>query len=473
MDRPAVLAANAARVLRDNHNGVMTKAAPGLYPHQWSWDAAFNTVGWASLDLPTAAAELNALFRGQWRNGMVPHIVFDPAATGYFPGPEVWRCAAVSAEAPAGVPTSGICQPPVHAIAASVVHASGDRDHRTRASTHRWLRTLYPKLVAWHRYLVRERRDELTGLIAIVHGWESGTDNSPRWDKPYAQVSGAELGDRVRRDLGHVSDPHQRPTDHDYSRYIRVLEEARCCRYDVRRLRAMGSFIVGDVLFTAIFAAASDALVALGKILGDDERGELRAHAQDARRAVLAHVDPQTGLALDVDLRTGESLRAETIAGFAPLIAGRAPPKLHRQLTDMLLGPRWAGHAAFRWRLPPSTSPACDAFDPRNYWRGPVWPVMSWLLSWSLAREGDRSIAASIRSETLSQLADNSFAEYYEPLTGEPLGSRDQSWTAAVALDWIRGGTDYACGQMPSPSEPVNETSPLATREEETRRDSA
>jgi hypothetical protein len=31
------------------------------------------------------------------------------------------------------------------------------------------------------------------------------------------------------------------------------------------------------------------------------------------------------------------------------------------------------------------------------------------------------------------------FAEYFEPFTGEPLGSLDQSWTAAVALDLLAG----------------------------------
>ena len=30
-----------------------------------------------------------------------------------------------------------------------------------------------------------------------------------------------------------------------------------------------------------------------------------------------------------------------------------------------------------------------------------------------------------------------SFAEYYEPFTGEPLGSMQQSWTAAAVLDWL------------------------------------
>ena len=32
---------------------------------------------------------------------------------------------------------------------------------------------------------------------------------------------------------------------------------------------------------------------------------------------------------------------------------------------------------------------------------------------------------------------DGTFAEYYEPFTGEPLGSMQQSWTAAAVLDWL------------------------------------
>jgi hypothetical protein len=63
---------------------------------------------------------------------------------------------------------------------------------------------------------------------------------------------------------------------------------------------------------------------------------------------------------------------------------------------------------------------------------------MTWLLGWALRRHGFTRHAARLREETLRQLRDLQFAEYYEPFTGEPLGSRDQSWTAAVALDWLR-----------------------------------
>ena len=87
--------------------------------------------------------------------------------------------------------------------------------------------------------------------------------------------------------------------------------------------------------------------------------------------------------------------------------------------------------------MPLSTSPDDPGFDPRRYWRGPTWPVMNWLFWWALGQIGETERAAALRRVSLDQLADGGFGEYYEPFTGEPLGSADQSWTAAVALDWL------------------------------------
>ena len=107
--RDAGLVAGAAAVLRGNAVGSMTRAAPALYPHQWSWDAAFVSVGLAHLDPVRACAELDSLFRGQWRTGMLPHVVFDPDEHDYFPGPERWGCAEATDDAPRAPRTSGIC----------------------------------------------------------------------------------------------------------------------------------------------------------------------------------------------------------------------------------------------------------------------------------------------------------------------------------------------------------------------------
>jgi glucosylglycerate hydrolase len=434
------LAARAAYILRDNSTGLITKAAPALYPHQWSWDAAFNAIGLATVDPPRARLELDSLLRGQWRTGMVPHIVFDSAAGGYFPGPQRWQCTRYSADAPREVETSGICQPPVHAIAAARIAAAVPEPDA-------WAAGVYPKLLAWHRYLSRYRIDPGSGLITLFHGWESGMDNSPRWDLPYADVRpGPDLPPYTRQDSAHVADAAQRPTDAEYDRYLWLIEEAKRVGYDPVRLRQTGSFQVGDVLFTAVFAAACDELAGLSSRLGGPdvtepaEAAELRGYAAAARAAVLAHRGPD-GLAADVDVRTGKQLDGQTVAGFAPLIAGGLTAADRGHLVATLLGPRWAGHPQLRWPLPPSTSPCSAAFRRSCYWRGPVWPVVTWLLAWALRRDGESAAADRLRTATLAQLRGGEFAEYYDPLDGTPLGSHHQSWTAAVTLDWLLAGS--------------------------------
>ena len=95
------------------------------------------------------------------------------------------------------------------------------------------------------------------------------------------------------------------------------------------------------------------------------------------------------------------------------------------------------GHPTFRYPLPPSTSPASEDYRPRTYWRGPVWPFINLLFGWALARDGQRTLYDQLRTASLAQLGDLAFGEYYEPVTGEPLGSHDQAWTAAAALEWL------------------------------------
>jgi hypothetical protein len=120
-DQPEELSAQAGQILRRNDMEGWTRAAPSLYPHQWSWDSAFIAIGLAHLDTRRAAQELRTLFAHQWKTGKVPYIVFNPKAPpeSYFPGADHWACAASSPDAPPAPPyTSCLCQPPVHAIAA-------------------------------------------------------------------------------------------------------------------------------------------------------------------------------------------------------------------------------------------------------------------------------------------------------------------------------------------------------------------
>ena len=427
----------AVQVLRRNDLGRVTSAAPDLYPHQWSWDAAFVAIGLARVDVPRAITELRSLLAAQWSTGMLPHIVFAATNGDYFPGPDRWDTDRIPGR-PGQLRTSGICQPPVHAIAVRHILDRGrENGGHDRELAERFAAETFDGWLAWHRWLSRVRDPDGVGLVEIHHGWESGFDNSPRWDGPYSRVAPGQIEPFVRRDTHFVASPVERPTNQEYARYLWLVEQMRSVDYDDRRIRNVIDFRVRDVFFSAILAAASEVLADIGIELGRaTEAAELRSIAARFRAGVAATVDPRTGLARDQDVRTGEWIGPLTVAGFAPLVAG-ADPELSGRQRRLLLGEHWMGHPSLRWALPPSTSPDSPDFRPRTYWRGPVWPFLNLLLGWAAARDQAWELYTALRDGSLHQLSDLTFAEYYEPITGEPLGSRQQAWTAAAALEWL------------------------------------
>lgn len=434
------LAARAAYLLRGNDLGTMTSAAPKLYPHMWSWDAAFVAVGLAPLSVERAVVELDTLLSAQWGNGMIPHIVFAGGVDGYFPGPTRWAVRDLAEFAPPGVHTSGITQPPVHAIAVQrILDHARRRGRTTRQMAGEFLDRRWPDLVRWHRWLAHSRDQSGTGRITLHHGWESGMDNSPRWDAAYRNVKPGVVPPYVREDTTVVTDSSQRPSDVEYDRYLWLLEEMKEARYDDVTMASSMSFAVEDVFVSAVFSVACEVLVTIGEDHGKPlaDIRDLHAWADHFRQGVVATTDSRTGTARDRDVRTGEWIKTDTMAMFAPLLCGGLPRDTERALLRLFEGPRFCGHPDFAYAVPPSTSPISRDFRAREYWRGPVWPVITWLFSWAFARRGWSERSSMLREEGLRQAGDGSFAEYYEPFTGEPLGSMQQSWTAAAVLDWL------------------------------------
>ena len=80
-----------------------------LYPAQWKWDSGFISLGYSYFNLKYALDEITTLLRGQWKDGMIPHILFHDLKTDYYPNHSVWNCGNK-------IHSSGITQPPVLAI---------------------------------------------------------------------------------------------------------------------------------------------------------------------------------------------------------------------------------------------------------------------------------------------------------------------------------------------------------------------
>jgi hypothetical protein len=437
--RADILREAALGILRKNDVGGWTKPAPRLYPHQWSWDSALIAVGLVHIDADRAIRELETLFAAQWSDGRVPHIVFNPSAKEYFPGADWWASSRTSTVAPREPATSGLIQPPVHAIALArifdVVQSGGLHALEPR------IRDLYPRFLAWHRYLVECRDATSSGLLTIYHPWESGTDNSPRWDSCLARLEVGDMPGFERHDLKHVEDPAERPTHLEYHRYLWLVHLLKQANYSDEVIQRDFPFQIGDVLMSAIFAAANHCLAGIAAQLArpHSETDELLSWSDRFRRGVERAWDDQLGLALDWDAGVNAPVRVQTCAGLSPLLLPDLSDAVRDGVMASTFGPRFAGADGLAYGVVPSTAPGSPGFHARSYWRGPTWPVANWLLWWGMLRQGFEAQAEAIRIAYLELLEhpEAQFAEYFDPFTAEPLGSREQSWTASIALDWL------------------------------------
>lgn len=416
-------------MLDDNWTGSSTVPSRSLYPHQWSWDSAFIAIGLRHLSPLRAQTELETLLAAQWGDGRIPHIVFNPSVPldAYFPSPDFWRSSTAgrAAGAPRTVQTSGIVQPPVHALAAWLVHLADPGLSRARG----FLAGVYPRLAAWHRYLLHRRDLGGGGLASVVHPWEQGMDNSPAWDAPLARVVPAPARSFRRADLDHGA-AEDRPTDLDYGRYVRLAADYRDAGYADRTR----DFAVEDPAFNALLIASEHALARIARELGAP--GTARHARAERLTAVLVDRlwDPEKEIFLCRDLRGGEhgSLIPERgVSGLVPLLLPSLPREIAAALVRTLDGPHFGTGSG----LVPSYDLLGEAFDPHRYWRGPAWFNTGWLLERGLRKHGERERADAL-AEAVVRTADTSgFAEYVDPYTGEACGATGFGWTAALALD--------------------------------------
>jgi hypothetical protein len=418
----------ALATLLGNWRGASTVPAAGQYPHQWSWDSAFAAIGWAQVSTRRAWTELGSLLGGQWADGRVPIIVFSRTVPedAYFPGPAFWR--PLPPNGPVrGVMTNGLVQPAVHALAAEAVAQRSDP-----ADARAMLSRLYPRLAAWHDYLF-EQRSVQHGLVAAVHPWETGLDNSPSWDAALAAVPADTNGvAQLRRDTTH-SAATDRPSDEDYARYISIAATYRDGGYRDDNLRAL-PFCVIDPLFVTVLVEAERALADIAQQLGaSGERHRERAAALSA--AIIEHLwDEALGAFVALDARTNQTARLRTVGGLVPLLLQDLPSDVRRRLITTLTGPAFGLGREDIYGVPSYDLTAAD-FDRHRYWRGPVWINTSWLVWRGLVYAGETALQGHLARSMIGLVGRAGFREYFDPMSGAGRGTHDFTWSAALVLD--------------------------------------
>lgn len=431
------LAVEARQVLAANDRGHYTMPGPNLYPHQWLWDSCFIAIGIRHYDIERAKIEILSLLRGQWQNGMMPNMVFDGDAK-YRHDRNAWRSWA-NPYSPDDIHTSGITQPPM--LAEAIVQIGAKMRPAERRS---WYKLTWPALLAYHNWLYEDRDPHQEGLVLQVHPWETGLDNTPPWMAEFHEhlmplwirfIEFARLDkiiDLLRRDT-RVVPAEQRARSIDVVAMFDIQRRLRRKAYDIDKILDHGMFAIEDLTFNSIFMRANEHLRSIAKDIKEPIPSELDARMQQSVKQFEELWEPYAQEYFSRDFITHKLLKVSSIASLMPLYSGaiskeRAAALVKKLENDHMFGPNYPV---------PSVPRSSEWFDPKRYWQGPSWVNTNWLIIDGLERYGYKDHAAALRETTLEMVNKGGFYEYFNPMTGDPLGVPDFSWTAALTIDLL------------------------------------
>lgn len=441
------LIGSAQKVLKTNDRGGYTIPTDELYPFQWNWDSAITALGWMKDDEPRAWQEIEMLLKGQWANGMIPHIIFHEEVDSYFPGPDVW-----GVDQP--TKTTSISQPAVlSSVVKMMLESANDQTLAKQQIKH-----MLPALVNYHLWWYNERDPENTGLVVSYHPWESGMDNSPAWDKSLAAVPPVDW-EYKRKDTDLI-DADERPKAFEYDRYIYLVEFFKKSNFDAKAIYKNCPYKMHDIgIISILHKATADLIQVCQNILEEDaqsgidtmtSKGNANHEFTFNRTELLANLDTlkqrhqltqnnihqlwhePLNAFLSQDVLTGEFSEVLTTGTLLALWAEFGDDEQKEKMHTLLQ--QWLSLKPYSLS---STHPHAKEFEPQRYWRGPIWVHINWLIAMGAQANGFTEVAESIKSSSLALIKDNDYYEYFNCDNGLGCGGGTFSWTAAVSLHWL------------------------------------
>jgi hypothetical protein len=310
------------------------------------------------------------------------------------------------------------------------------RHAENEAGAKEFLGYAFPKLKAWHDYLYRERDPRGEGLVYIRHPWESGMDNSPMWDQIMQRLHlRADQIPKYRRADIHTVSASDRPTSTAYDRFAYLVKLFADGGYDEAKIRENCPFLVQDVLFNSLLCKANRDLAEIARMLGEDPSPHEEL-AEKTKKAINEKLwDEDRGTYLDYDVADRTPVRVyfgPNLAG--PLYAGIPDQARAKRLVDTLENDGF-GLSDENITPIPSYDVHGYRFSEERYWRGPVWINIDWFLMHGLEAYGHDEQAERLRRTITDLCRNEGFHEYFDPTSGEGLGSILFSWSAALLLD--------------------------------------
>lgn len=353
---------------RMQHSGLFPSSNVWYFNGFWAWDSWKHAVGILCFDPELAAEQVRAMFDHQNESGMIADVVY------LNPVEDNWRDT----------------KPPLAGWAIETVYdVTGDVE---------FVRDLYPKLVAYHRFWYTDRDHDGDGLCEygstdgtlVAARWESGMDNAVRFDSTQMLQNGPDAWSM-----------NQESVD-------------------------LNSYLYREKLALARLASGLDR---------NEEAARWTAEADKLKDRIQTDMyDGSTGWFYDIDVNSGAFVRVQGPEGWIPLWAGVASDEQASRVRDTMLDPE-----KFRTHVPFPTVARDDPGFSDGYWRGLVWLDQAWFAIEGLRRYGYETDATALRDQLFKNLEGATVAgvplrENYHPLTGAGQNVKHFSWTAAHLL---------------------------------------
>ncbi|MBQ7580579.1 MAG: hypothetical protein IJU39_04640 [Clostridia bacterium] len=320
----------------------------GGYPAQFIWDTFFHNLAFEEMSVSTAKEFLLQMIENQRPDGKYPQFICS-----------TWDRPHEAQPALAG------------AMARRIIQKRSDKEFE---------QTVLDSLIKNNNWWLTQRMTD-HGVIYAVSGFETGQDNSPRFDK----------GPTLAAD--------------------------------------MNGYLLDQMKFTS----------QLAEKLSQHDRAEFwKAKADLLEKNMMAHLyDADSNLFFDVSVRTGEKIRIVSPSSFIPLWAkiGLEPEKAKDMIEKYLINEEYL----FSKYPFPSVAYNEGCYSSHDWWRGPVWISMAYFMLEILKDyEYNEEYIQAVKRLHKMIGDDAKMSELFDSQSGKGLGFAPQGWTCAVFIELCR-----------------------------------
>ena len=272
-----------------------------------------------------------------------------------------------------------------------------------------FLREIYPALAKLYNYFLIDRDPRKNHLIGIINPDESGEDNSPRFD--------------IVLNL-----PAQQTLDENFQKRVGLIKQNRLCNFEAP-FCMKNFFWVKDVPFNVIFVENLKNLSDIASQLGYEVDADFFFRKSQEVIQSMRQLMLEDGIFWSTYGSDYKKIKVKTWAIFMPLFAKIVTKKEAESLIEnFLMNPE----EFYLNYLVPTVSKSEPAFDPKGFWRGPIWIAINWFIFKGLKKYGFNKAAAEVLKSSLKLIEKSGFREQFNPLTGEGLGAQNFTWGGLV-----------------------------------------